>query len=261
MLLHGKNAVIYGAGGAVGAAVARVFAREGAHVFLTGRSLDPVKEIAAEICAQGLDADAAAVDALDEEAVEAHLDDVIGWAGSVDVSFNAIGIGYVQGEPLTDLTAAEFTGGLTEAMTAQFVTATAAARRMSERRSGVILAITATPARHAVPMSGNFGVAGAAIEALCRQLAVELGEHGVRVICLRSAGSPDAPAVSRVIDYLAEQADVTREAFEAGIAAGTMLKRLPSLAEVANAAALMASDHASAITGAIANLTCGEVVD
>ena len=127
MLLHGKNAVIYGAGGAVGASVARVFAREGAHVFLTGRSLDPVKEVAAEICAQGLDADAAAVDALDEEAVEAHLDDVIGWTGSVDVSFNAIGIGYVQGEPLTDLTAAEFTGALTEAMAAQFVTATAAA--------------------------------------------------------------------------------------------------------------------------------------
>jgi NAD(P)-dependent dehydrogenase (short-subunit alcohol dehydrogenase family) len=261
MLLQGKNAVIYGAGGAVGAAVARKFASEGARVFLTGRRLDQVQAVAKEIAASGLEAEAAAVDALVPEQVEAHLDDVIGRAGGVDISFNAISIPYLQGDPLTAFSVAEFAGALTDGLTTQFITATAAGRRMAERNGGVILAITATPARDPRPGTGNFGVACAGIEGLCRQLAADLGPSGVRVVCLRSAGSPDAPVVSRVFDFMAEQAGVTRAEFEAGLADSTQLKRLPLLVEVAGAAALMASDYASAITGTVANVTCGQILD
>jgi len=146
-------------------------------------------------------------------------------------------------------------------MKTQFLTTTAAARHTIKKGTGVILAITASPSRLAIPNSGSFGVACAAIEGLRRQLAGELGPQGIRVICLRSAGSPDAPGLDEVFRQLAEQAGISREAFEAGVAERTLLKRLPKLAEVAAVAVLMASDRASAMIGTVANVTCGETVD
>src|SRR5258708_34904051 len=91
MLLKNKDAIIYGAGGAVGGAAARAFARDGAKVFLTGRNLGPVEKVAKEIIAAGGAAKAAQVDALDEHAVENHASSVVKDAGSIDISFNAIG--------------------------------------------------------------------------------------------------------------------------------------------------------------------------
>ena len=92
MLLKDKIAVIYGAGGAIGGAVAQAFAREGARLFLTGRNLAPVEAVVKDIVAAGGSAEAAEVDALDEQAVDTHLQSVTDKAGRVDISFNAIGI-------------------------------------------------------------------------------------------------------------------------------------------------------------------------
>jgi len=261
MLLQNKHAVIYGAGGAIGGAVARAFAREGARVFLVGRTQAPLEALAQEITQVGGMADAAQVDALEEPAVEQHLSAVVNSAGRIDISFNAIAIGYNQGDPLTEMSVAEFTLPLADAMKTQFLTTRAAARQMRKQGAGVILALTASPARLAVANSGNFGVACAAIEGLCRQLAADMGPVGVRVICLRSAGSPDGAVVSNVMRQLAELQGITQEEFEANLAEKTLLKRMPKLAEVANVAVLMASDRASAITGMVANVTCGEIVD
>lgn len=261
MILENKNAVIYGAGGDIGSAVALAFAREGARLFLAGRQLPPLSAVAEQIRSAGGSAEVAQVDALDEQAVEQHLGEVVQKTGGIDISFNAIGIGYVQGAPLVEMTCKEFTEPITDAMKTQFLTTTAAARHMSRKGSGVILAITATPARRFIPNSGNFGVACAAIENLCRQLAGELGPQGIRVICLRSAGSPDAPKLDQFFHQLAKLAGVSREAFEADLAERTFLKRLPRVAEVANAAVLMASDRASAMTGVVANVACGDATD
>jgi 3-oxoacyl-[acyl-carrier protein] reductase len=261
MLLEKKNAVIYGAGGEIGSTVARAFAREGARVFLAGRTLAPIESLAEEITRAGGRAEAAQVDALDQQAIEKHLAEVVQKTGGIDISFNLIGIGYEQGEPLTEMTLESFTLPIADAMKTQFLTTTAAARHMSKKGSGVILAITATPGRNFIPNSGSFGIACAAIEGLCRQLAGELGPQGIRVICLRSAGSPDLPKLGEFFRQLAELAGVSREEFEANIAERTLLKRLPKAAEVANAAVLMASDYASAMTAEVANVTCGETVD
>lgn len=261
MLLENKNAVIYGAGGDIGSAVARAFAREGARLFLAGRTLAPLSALAEEITKAGGRAEVAQVDALDEHAVEQHLAEVLQQSGAIDISFNVIGIGYVQGAPLVEMAQEEFTQPIADVMKTQFVTMTAAARHMSRKGSGVILAITATPARRFIPNTGNFGVACAAIENLCRQLAGELGPQGIRVICLRSAGSPDAPKLDEIFNQLAELAGVSRQVFEADLAERTLLKRLPKVAEVAQVAALMASDRASAMTGTVANVTCGDTVD
>jgi 3-oxoacyl-[acyl-carrier protein] reductase len=259
MLLENKTAVIYGAGGAIGAAVADAFAREGARLFLTGRNPDNVAAVAERITMAGGSAEAAVVDALDQQAVESHLGQVVDSAGAVDISFNAIGIPYTLGVSLPELTPEVFTDPIAEVMRTQFITTTAAARQMASRGSGVILAITAPPGRLAIADSGNFGVACAAIEGLCRQLAVDLGPRGIRVVCLRSAGSSDA--LQEVFAHLAQQQGTTAALFEASVAANTLLKRLPLLAEVGNTAALVASDYASAMTGTVADVTCGATVN
>jgi 3-oxoacyl-[acyl-carrier protein] reductase len=261
MLLVNKNAVIYGAGGAIGGAVARAFAREGAKVFLVGRTLATLNMVAREISNAGGVVETAQVDALDELAVENHLADVASKVGSIGVSFNAIGLGDTQGAPLVEMAQEHFALPIVTAMRTQFITATSAARHMANSGSGVILALTSQAGRKPYPDVGGFGVACAAIEGFCRQLAIELGPQGIRVVCIRSSGSPDTPGVDEVFNRHADNAGISREAFEAGIAEKTLLKRLPRLAEVANAAVLMASDRASAITGAIANVTCGEIVD
>lgn len=259
MLLEKKNAVIYGGGGAIGGAVARAFAREGAGVFLAGRTLAKVEAVAEEISAAGGAAEAARVDALDEQAVERHIDEVAGKAEHIDVLFDAIGMEDIQGAPLLDMPFEDFAHPVLVATRTQFLTARAVARRMVKQGSGVILTVTAepTPSRNI----GGFGTACSAIEGLWRSFAKELGPHGIRVVVLRSAGSPDTPAVQEVWRVRAEAAGVPLEEYTADSGSGTLLGRPPLLAEVANAASIMASDRASAITGAMINVTCGTLVD
>jgi NAD(P)-dependent dehydrogenase (short-subunit alcohol dehydrogenase family) len=156
---------------------------------------------------------------------------------------------------------ARFLQPVTIALTSHFYTANAATRHMAPQRAGVILAITANAARAAQAHMGGFGVACAAIEGFCRGLAAEVGPQGIRVVCLRSSGSPDAPGVAQVLAEHAAAAGLTPQEFEARFAASTLLRRLPRLAEVANVAVLMASDLASPITAAVANVTCGELPD
>jgi NAD(P)-dependent dehydrogenase (short-subunit alcohol dehydrogenase family) len=263
MLLQDKNAVIYGGGGAIGGAVARAFAREGARVFLTGRTMDKVDAVAGDISAAGGTVETAQVDALDERAVEEHADAVAREAGRIDVSFNAIGIPQhgVQGIPLVKLSPESFGLPIRTYTTAQFLTARAAARRMVEHGSGVILTLTATPARLAAPLVGGMGAAFAAVEALTRGLLAELGPRGVRAVCLRPNGIPETATIQEVYGLHAEGTGMTRDEFHAFSEGMTLLGWLPTLAEVANVATFIASDQASAMTETVANLSGGAIVD
>jgi 3-oxoacyl-[acyl-carrier protein] reductase len=258
MLLADKNAVIYGGGGAVGAAVARAFAREGARVFLAGRTQATLDAVAGAIAAAGGAAETAVVDALDERAVTEHADAVAGTAGSIDVAFNAIGHGDVHGAPLLEMSLEDFIRPITTAMRSQFLTTRAVARHMAGRGSGVVMAITATTARPAIPEVGGTGVTFDAIESLCRQWASELGPHGVRVVWLQTTGLPEAVA-DVVHPGYGTGSGMTRAELIAWMRRRSPLDRLTSLAEVADTAAFLASDRASAMTAAAANLTCGLV--
>ncbi len=260
-LLEGKAAVIYGAGGGVGSAVARAFAKEGARVFLAGRTPAPLELVASEVAKAGGTARANSVDALDQGAVERHLQDVVSQAGRLDVSFNLIGTSVAIGSPLTALTDAQFSRAAFEKARSQFITMTAAARVMEKQGKGVILGLTAPQARLPRPRMGGFAIGGAVTEALCRQLGLEVGPRGVRVVCLRTGGTPDNPVLHEVFAHLAKQRGTTLEAFAESEASVTALKRLPLLAEVANAAVFIASDYASAITATTVNASCGELVD
>jgi 3-oxoacyl-[acyl-carrier protein] reductase len=260
-MLENKNAVIYGAGGAIGGAVARTFAREGARVFLAGRTLASLEPVATDIAAAGGLSETAQVDALDEDAVENHVDEIVEKTGRIDISFNLISVPHLQGTPLVELPVDDFTAPIAGYMQTHLVTARAAARRMVRSGSGVILTMTTTPDRRAIPNVGSFGVICAAIEALSHTLAAELGPHGIRVVCLRSTGSPEAPGVREAFTRHAEAASKTRDDFQTTMENSTMLRRLTTLTEVADMAAFMASDRASATTGTAANLTCGLVVE
>src|SRR5260370_12790725 len=170
MLLEKKNAVIYGAGGAVGGGIARAFAREGARVFLAGRTRASLDAVAQEIAAVGSAVETAQVDALDEQAVEKHADAVLRLAGGIDISINTIRIAEpgIYGIPVVELSLENFALPVTAYMRSHFLTTRAAARRMVEKRSGVILTLTGMPARIATPIAGGVGVAWAGSEALTR---------------------------------------------------------------------------------------------
>jgi len=260
VLLENKTAVIYGGGGSVGGAVARTFAHEGAKVFLAGRTLATLDKVARQIAAEGGVAETARVDALDERAVDEHAYAVAEKAGGIDVSFNAISHGDVHGTPLVDMPFEDFARPITNAMRAQFLTAKAAARHMVKRGSGVILAITATTARMAIPNVGGTGVTFDAIESLCRQWACELGPKGIRVVWLQTTGIPEAISDTGELfpDYGTGSGEgMTRGELIAWLRRETMLNRLTSLVDVGNAAAFLVSDQASAMTASAANITCG----
>lgn len=259
MLLNNKNAIIYGAAGSIGSAVARAFAREGARVYLAGRTLSDLDKVASEISAAGGCASTAVVDASDAKAVERHAETVIEAAGSIDVSFNAIDIAdSIQGTAIIELSPDQISQPVKGRLTTNLITAGVAARHMIRNRTGVILMITATPARMAFPLTGSFGVEGAAIEGLCRSLASELGPQGVRVICLRSAGSPESfPDTKSPENALGK----SRDDIAAQLAELTLLKRTPKLEEVGNAAAFAASDYASPMTATVLNISCGTIAD
>jgi NAD(P)-dependent dehydrogenase (short-subunit alcohol dehydrogenase family) len=263
MLLNYKVAVIYGAGGAVGGAVARAFAREGAALFLTGRLRAPVEAVAEDILSAGGSAEAAEVDALDEQAVDKHLQSVIDKAGRLDISFDAIGIPGTKllGVPLVELDVEHFSLPITTYTTSYFLTARLAARHMIPNKSGVIMTVTTLQSRTGFPTAGGFGPAMAAKEALTRELSAELAPHGIRVVGLRPQGIPGTDSLKEAFEPRAKASGMTLEQFQELGASRTHTRRLSTLAEAADVAAFMASDHASGMTGTTVNLSMGGLDD
>jgi 3-oxoacyl-[acyl-carrier protein] reductase len=236
MLLENKVAVIYGAGGSIGGAVARTFAREGAMVFLAGRTQAKLDK-------------AAVVDALDEQAVDKFVEAVVAQAGQIDISFNLISYGDVQ-EPLMEISAENFAQPIMTAARTQFLTTRAAARHMFQRGSGVILSFGGGGPQ-TQPGLGGFKVALDAVESLRRQWACELGPHGIRVLTLKTGGVPETlpdpfPGRDEII---------------ASIQQATLLKRAATLEDVGNVAAFAASDLARTMTATEVNISCGALVD
>jgi 3-oxoacyl-[acyl-carrier protein] reductase len=256
-MLKNKIAVIYGAGGSIGGSVARAFAKEGATVFLTGRSERSLNKVKDDIIASGFGAEAVLVNALDEKAVHDFLDAVVAKTGRIDISFNAIGIEDTQGIPLSEMSLDDFMRPVMLSMQTQFITTKWASNVMKKQGNGVILSITATPAGKAYSLVGGFGPACSAMEGFSRNLASELGTFGIRVVNIRSAGSPDS---APFLDAQGNQSDLAKT-FIKKMAADTMLHRLPLMADIADVAVFLASDRSRAMTGTSVNVTCGTTVD
>jgi 3-oxoacyl-[acyl-carrier protein] reductase len=251
MLLEGKNAVVYGGGGSIGGAVARAFAREGARVFLAGRTAATLDAVAEDIRAAGGSADTAEVDALDGPAVDAHADAVAAEAGSLDISFNLINHGDVQGTPMAEMDVEDYLAPVVTGVRTNFLTARAAARHMIGQGSGVILFFGGDGPPMRGHSLGGLQAGLTAIESMRRQLAAELGPHGIRTVTLRTAGVPEA-----LSDDFAAKGDI-----ETMIEGETMLGRAATLADVGATAAFVASDRARAMTAATVNVSAGTLVD
>jgi 3-oxoacyl-[acyl-carrier protein] reductase len=251
LLLEDKNAVIYGGGGSIGGAVARTFAREGAKVFLAGRTRAKLEEVAEEIRSSGGVAETAEVDALDEKAVDEHADAVAAAAGGIDVSFNLISHGDVQGTPLAEMELEGFTRPVVTAVKTTFLTSRAAARHMIRQGSGVILVFSGSGDPMRDYNLGGLQVAFEAMESMRRQLASELGRHGIRVVTLRTGGVPET----------LPEGFAGRERIVGDIEKMTMLGRAATLEDVGNVPAFVASDRARTMTAATVNISCGTLVD
>jgi len=250
MLLQDKNAVIYGAGGSIGGAVATAFAREGARVHLVGRTQAKLDAVADRIRSAGGSAETARVDALAKAEVDAHADAVVAQSGGIDISFNLISHPYTHGIPMVEMTPEDYLAPVQVAVRTTFLTAAAAARHMVNQGSGVILAFGGS----GDPMDdyhiGGTQVAFEAIESMRRQLSCELGPYGVRVLTLRTGGIPDSLGSFEGSEEIAD-----------AIARNTMLKRAATLEDVGNVAAFAASDHARSMTATALNITCGTFAD
>jgi len=253
MILQDKNAIIYGAGGSLGSAVSKALAKAGANVFLTGRKIDSVQNTADEILRTGGKAEADVVDAFDENAINNHIKTVVQKAGSLDISFNAVGIDVIQNIPLVDISIDDFVNPITRTMQTRFLTAKAAAKTMMKQKSGVILTLTATPGGIGYPYTGGFAAACSAVETLSKNLAIELGVYGIRVINIRSGGSPDSSVFKNAIDTRPEVMTPILKQMEAD----TALKKLPLMADIANLAVFLSSDLAGKITGVTVDVSSG----
>jgi NAD(P)-dependent dehydrogenase (short-subunit alcohol dehydrogenase family) len=251
MLLPEKTAIVYGGGGSIGGAVARRFAEEGARVFLAGRTIESLERVAEQIRASGGVPELAEVDALDAEAVDRHADAVAKHAGRIDISFNLISHGDVQGTPMAEMDVEDYLRPVVTAVRTNFLTARAAARHMTRQGAGVILFFGGEGDPPRGWSLGGLQTAFHAMEAMRRQLAVELGEHGVRTVTLRTGGVPETvPEGYERRDAIVESLDKS-----------TLTGRSATLDDVADIAAFVASDKARTMTAATVNTSAGALID
>lgn len=266
MILSNKTAIVYGGSGAIGSAIAAAFHRAGANVFMVARDAEKLRTAATRIDDGSGRLHIHTLDALDGSAVNQHADEVAAQTGRIDISVNVTGSFHIQGVPFLDLSLEDFMFPIDRYIRINFITAKAAARHMVKQKNGVLLSIS-TPGSK-LPGTGfmGYGLACSGIEALNRHFAGELGAYGIRSVCLRPDAMPEAAAngshSNEVFAKAAGGAGISiQDMLQQHAQAHTLLKRLPTLEEVANTAVFMASDQASAITGTVVNLTCGSLVD
>ena len=263
-MLQGKSAVVFGAGGSIGSAVAKEFAAEGAEVFLAGRTRSNLEPVAKKITEAGGKAHAAVIDALNDGAVNEYIDGIVKQAGKIDILLDAAGPlarEYGNGKTAVELPIEGFMVPLATMVRSRFISARAAAHHMIEQHSGVIIFVTGSPARGHVPGATAIGAAFGAIENLTENLAFEVSPFGVRVVCLRTLANVDSRSIQDTMEFVSGQLNITKDQAMAQISQSTFLKVPATVQDTANAAVLLASDHARMLTGTVVNATAGAALD
>ncbi len=266
MLLKGQVAAVYGGGGAIGGAIARQFARDGAVVHLAGRTRAKLDAVAQDIARDGGTARVAVVDALDAAAVTQHARAVATESGALDIVVNAVGLLHVQGKPLLELSLEEFMTPIAGYARAQFTIGKAAAELFAKQQSGVLITLSTPGANRAYQGVLGFAMACAATECFTRQLSCELGAAGARVVCLRPDFMPETVErgshARTVFEAVARRLGLSFDEMLARTPPGqdALLKRPAKLDEIARTAAFVASPGAGALTATTLNVSCGSVV-
>jgi len=263
-VLNGKHAVVFGAGGTIGAAVASEFAAAGAEVFLSGRTKSNVEAAAEHITASGGRAHTAVVDTLDDAAVNRYVNSIVNESGKIDIMLDAAGPlaqEYGNTKMAVDLAIEEFMVPLEAMVRSRFITARAAARQMIKLHAGVIILVTGSPARPHVPGATAIGAAFSAMENLTQNLAFEVSPFGVRVVCLRTLANVDSRSIRDTMGFLARQLHISEDQAKAQFEQSNFLRTLATVQDTANAAVLLASDRARMMTGTVVNATAGAALD
>jgi NAD(P)-dependent dehydrogenase (short-subunit alcohol dehydrogenase family) len=263
-ILTGKHAIVFGAGGTIGAAVASEFAAAGAEVFLSGRTKSTVEAVATHITSNGGRAHAAVVDTLDDVVVNDYICSIVNETGKIDIVLDAAGPlaqEYGNTKMAVDLPIEEFMVPLETMVRSRFITARAAARQMIKQHAGVIVLVTGSPARPHVPGATAIGAAFSAMENLTQNLAFEVSPFGVRVVCIRTVANVDSRSIQDTMGFLVRQFNITPDQAVAQIAQSNFLKIPATVQDTANAAVLVASDRARMMTGTVINATAGAALD
>lgn len=263
-MLEGKSAVVFGASGSIGAAVAKEFATEGARVFLAGRTKGSLEAVANQITAAGGEAETTVVDALDDAGVNRYLDGVAKQTGKIDIVIDLTGplaSEYGNGKVAVELPIDEFMAPLTTIVRSHFITARAAARHMIDQKSGVIIFVTGSPARPHVPGATAIGAAFGVIENLTGNLAFEVSPFGVRVVCLRTVANIDSRPIQDTMEFVAGRMGITKEQAIGQVALSNFLKVPATVQDTADAAVLIASDRARMMTATVVNASAGAALD
>lgn len=237
--LHGRTALITGAAGGIGRAIAQRFATDGASVIAVDRNEAAVREVAAEIGAVHI-----VMDLSDIAAVEAQIGDL---AGGVDILVNNAGIQHV--EKLEDFPVATFEMILRIMVTAPFVLTRAVLPRMYERGWGRVIHISSAHGRRASPFKAGYVSAKHGLEGLSKVIALEGAEHGVTSNCI-NPGYVRTPLVqAQIADQAVAHGMSEEDVLSKVMLASSPVKRLIDPSEVASAAVFLCSAGSDSITG------------
>jgi len=261
--LKDKVAVVFAASGEIAGAVAQSFSRHGAKVYVTARNLEAVQSLAAGIKANGGNAEAALVDALNEAEIDAFLTKVIADNGRLDVVFNGIGIDYSEmgGRPAaTEATFKQFMAPMEKWCGSQFLTSRAAAKYMMQSQcEGTILLLTAALSRSKLANLAGITAASAAIEGLTRSMAAEWGPNGIKVTCICAGALMETKRISGWINSAAQEYGIPAEQLTMQYKAFDILKTSPTLAQVGETAAFLATETGAAFNSHIVDVDCGKL--
>lgn len=241
-LLTGKVVLITGASRGIGAAAARLFAREGASVVLAARGVDALEKIAAEIRGDGGVADAVPLDLADSASIRAAVDRVEDLHGRLDGAFNNGAAGQRRPGPLDTTSEEDIDEQFTVNFRAHWTAMTAEAALMRRTGGGAIVNTSSIGSRRANPALPAYGAMKRALNSITETAAVSWARDGIRVNGITPGGT-----VTEMMDAWEAATPGIIERLTPMIPLG----RMAEPREVAEAAAWLLSDRASMVTGAI----------
>jgi NAD(P)-dependent dehydrogenase (short-subunit alcohol dehydrogenase family) len=235
--LEGRIAVVTGAGGGLGRAIAGGLATAGARVVLLDRDPITCEETAAALRAQGAEATAMKCDVTDPEDVAAAADSTARTLGACQVLVNNAGL--LRPGPIATLTLEEWNRLISVNLTGYFLVAKAFGRQMLERKQGAIVHVASIAGRYPQPWSGAYSVSKAGVVMLSQQLALEWGPSGVRsnVVSPGLVRTPMTDAYYRIPEVAERRAGIVP------------LRRVATPQDIADLAAFLASDRAAYVNG------------
>jgi NAD(P)-dependent dehydrogenase (short-subunit alcohol dehydrogenase family) len=258
MQLRDQVALITGSSRGIGRAIAHLFAKAGAMVFLTARTERELSTTAAEISQAGGSASFFAGDLANEADCRAAFDKAVSAFGRVDILVNNGGH-YGPVVPVEEYPLHEFDRVIAVHLRAAFLLSQLVLPGMYERKNGVILNISSISAKAAYSWGSAYAAAKAGLLGLTRYNASEAARKGVRVNAICPGPVTETAMSKELGSELARKLNIARDQQLAGFLQGILQGRGQTANEIAEVALFLCSESASAITGQAINVDGGAV--